>query len=90
MPQENSCWVDFDLMENVMVDVFKGIDVPEEDARTCATVLITADKRGIDSHGVNRLKPIYYDRLGKDLPAGWVIGKNGEPRTNVKPRQQNR
>ena len=56
-------WVDFDRLENFMVDVFKGIGVPEEDARICADVLITSDKRGIDSHGIGRLKPIYYDRI---------------------------
>jgi LDH2 family malate/lactate/ureidoglycolate dehydrogenase len=56
-------WVGFDTLENFMVDVFKGIGVPEEDARICADVLITSDKRGIDSHGVGRLKPIYYDRI---------------------------
>jgi LDH2 family malate/lactate/ureidoglycolate dehydrogenase len=48
-----------------MVDVFKGVGVPDEDARICARVLISADKRGIDSHGVGRLKPIYYDRIVK-------------------------
>ena len=56
-------WVPFDVMERFMVEVFKGIGVPDADARTCAEVLITADKLGIDSHGVNRLKPIYYDRI---------------------------
>lgn len=56
-------WVDFATMERFMVDVFKGLGVPEEDARICADVLITSDKKGIDSHGVNRLKPTYYDRL---------------------------
>jgi len=56
-------WVNFDTLENFMVDVFKGIGVPEEDARICADVLITSDKRGIDSHGIGRLKPIYYDRI---------------------------
>ncbi len=56
-------WVDFDSLENFMVDVFKGIGVPEEDARICADVLITSDKRGIDSHGIGRLKTIYYDRI---------------------------
>lgn len=58
-------WVPFDLLEAFMVDVFKGIGVPEEDARVCADVLISADKRGIDSHGVGRLKLIYYDRIVK-------------------------
>jgi L-2-hydroxycarboxylate dehydrogenase (NAD+) len=58
-------WVPFDLLEAFMVDVFKGVGVPEEDARVCADVLISADKRGIDSHGVGRMKPIYYDRIVK-------------------------
>ncbi len=59
-------WIDFETMEQFMVDVFKGIGVPEADAKTCAEVLITADKRGIDSHGIGRLKPIYYDRIIHD------------------------
>lgn len=58
-------WVPFDLLEAFMVDVFKGVGVPEDDARICADVLISADKRGIDSHGVGRLKTIYYDRIVK-------------------------
>lgn len=63
---ENPVWMDFDLLENFMADVFRGIGVPDADARICADVLITADKRGIDSHGVGRLKPIYYDRIVHD------------------------
>lgn len=61
--QNEVAWVDFNTMVNFMTDVFKGVGVPEEDAKICADVLITADKRGIDSHGANRLKPIYYDRI---------------------------
>lgn len=60
---ENVAWVPFDLLEAFMVDVFKGIGVPDADAKVCAEVLIGADKRGIDSHGVGRLKLIYYDRI---------------------------
>lgn len=37
--------------------------VPSEDAEICADVLHAADIRGIDSHGIGRLKPIYYDRV---------------------------
>jgi len=62
---EGHVWVPFDLLEAFMVDVFKGVGVPDDDARVCADVLIGADKRGIDSHGVGRLKPIYYDRIVK-------------------------
>ncbi len=60
-------WISFDTMERFMVDVFKGAGVPEEDARICAEVLITSDKRGIDSHGIGRLKPIYYDRIKEGI-----------------------
>jgi len=55
--------VDFNTLENFMIDTFKGVGVSEEDARICADVLITSDKRGIDSHGIGRLKTIYYDRI---------------------------
>jgi LDH2 family malate/lactate/ureidoglycolate dehydrogenase len=64
---EEHTWVPFDLLETFMVDVFKGIGVPEDDARVCAEVLIGADRRGIDSHGVGRLKLIYYDRILKGI-----------------------
>jgi L-2-hydroxycarboxylate dehydrogenase (NAD+) len=60
-------WVGFETMERFMVDVFRGLGVPEDDARVCAEVLIAADKGGIDSHGVNRLKPTYYDRIRAGL-----------------------
>ena len=60
---ENIVIVDFDLLKSFMIDVFKGIGVPADDAEVCAEVLITADKRGIHSHGVGRLKSIYYDRI---------------------------
>jgi len=56
-------WMDFDVLENFMVDALKGSGVPEADAKIAAEVLITSDKRGIDSHGIGRLKPIYIDRM---------------------------
>jgi len=42
---------------------FAAAGVPLEDAKTCAAVLIESDKRGIDSHGVGRFKPIYIDKI---------------------------
>ena len=56
-------WLDFDTLERFMVDGFKCAGLPDADARTCAEVLITSDKRGIDSHGIGRFKPIYIDRI---------------------------
>ena len=61
--KEGFVWVGFDILERFMVEVFIGLGVPREDAGICADVLITADKRGIDSHGIARLKTIYYDRI---------------------------
>ena len=55
--------VDWPKITNFVVDVFKAYGVPGEDARICADVLLEADKRGIESHGVNRFKPIYLDRI---------------------------
>jgi len=44
-----------DLFETV-VEVFEKLGVPKEDGKIIADVLISADRRGIDSHGVARLK----------------------------------
>jgi len=61
--EEKIYWVPFKDMEAFMKDVFVGLGVPEADAAICTDILITSDKRGIDSHGIGRLKPIYYDRI---------------------------
>lgn len=60
-------WIDFDKMYSFMKDVFIAAGVPEEDAAVCSDVLIAADKRGIDSHGIGRLKPIYIDRIKEGI-----------------------
>ena len=43
-------------------DVFMHFGVPEEDATLAADVLIMADLRGIDSHGIARLY-MYFELL---------------------------
>jgi LDH2 family malate/lactate/ureidoglycolate dehydrogenase len=50
-------------MEQFMAQAFEAVGVPKEDAKICADILIESDKRGIDSHGVGRFKPIYIDRI---------------------------
>lgn len=55
--------VDWSTITSFVTDVFMGVGVPAEDAAICADVLLASDKRGIESHGVNRLKPIYIDRI---------------------------
>ncbi|HZK22341.1 MAG TPA: Ldh family oxidoreductase [Oscillospiraceae bacterium] len=55
--------VDWKTLYSFVEDAFVGVGIPREDARICADVLLESDKRGIESHGVNRFKPIYIDRI---------------------------
>lgn len=55
--------VDWKTMTDFVVDAFVGYGVPREDAEICADVLLESDKRGIESHGCNRFKPVYLDRI---------------------------
>jgi len=55
-------YVHVKVIHQFMVDVFEALGTPPGDARICAEVLIASDLRGIESHGVGRLK-YYYDRI---------------------------
>ena len=55
--------VDWITITSFVTDTFIGYGIPDEDAKICADVLLESDKRGIESHGVNRFKPIYLDRI---------------------------
>ncbi len=64
---EKTYYESFERMESFMAQAFTAIGVPPEEAKTCAAVLIESDKRGIDSHGVGRFKPIYIDRINEGI-----------------------
>ena len=72
--EETRPYLDWKLVNDFMIDVFVAYGVPREDATICADVLLESDRRGIESHGCNRFKPIYLDRI-----------KNGTllPRTEI-------
>lgn len=61
--QETRPYVPWDMMNEFMIEVFKKEGVPQADAKVCADVLLESDRRGIESHGCNRFKPIYIDRI---------------------------
>ena len=63
MTAETRPYVSWDLMNSFLIDAFAGYGVPREDAAICADVLLESDRRGIESHGCNRFKPIYIDRI---------------------------
>jgi L-2-hydroxycarboxylate dehydrogenase (NAD+) len=56
-------WMDFEVLEDFMKQALLKSGIPEQDALVISDVLIESDKRGIDSHGIGRLKPIYIDRM---------------------------
>jgi LDH2 family malate/lactate/ureidoglycolate dehydrogenase len=60
-------YIAFDILESFMTKCLIKSGVPHDDAAIVADVLITADKLGIDSHGINRLKPIYIDRIADGI-----------------------
>ena len=63
MQEETRPYLPWDLVNDFLVDAFVGYGVPREDAIICADVLLESDRRGIESHGCNRFKPIYLDRF---------------------------
>jgi L-2-hydroxycarboxylate dehydrogenase (NAD+) len=63
----NQKFIAFRIIEEFIIKVMIKAGIPEEDSRIVADVLIQADKFGVDSHGVNRLKLIYLDRIKDDI-----------------------
>src|SRR5271155_101621 len=53
--------ISYQRLLSFTIDIFRKIGCPEKDAQTAAAALLSADLRGIDSHGVARL--IGYVRL---------------------------
>ena len=55
-------YVPAEVLQDFVQQVFEALGTPSDDARICAEVLIASDLRGIESHGVGRLKA-YYERI---------------------------
>ncbi len=62
MVEKAGCIVPANVLENFMRDIFIKLGVTPDNARVCAEILITSDLRGIESHGIQRMK-MYYDRI---------------------------
>ena len=60
MPKVN---LDWETAINFITDAFVGAGVPRDDAKIVTDVLLESDRRGIESHGCNRFKPVYIDRI---------------------------
>jgi len=64
---ENRPYVSWELIGDFMTSAFEKIGVPRDEAAICADVLMESDRRGIESHGCNRFKPIYIDRINAGI-----------------------
>jgi len=51
-------------IQQMLVDIFMGVNVPEKDAKIVAAALVDAERSGVESHGLTRLKA-YVDRVKK-------------------------
>ncbi len=59
--------LDWKTANDFITDAFVGVGVPREDAQICTDILLESDRRGIESHGCNRFKPIYIDRINAGI-----------------------
>ncbi len=55
-------YVPVEILLKFVEQAFASLGTPPEDARICAEVLVASDLRGIESHGVGRLK-VYCERI---------------------------
>jgi L-2-hydroxycarboxylate dehydrogenase (NAD+) len=60
-------------LSDFCVQVFRRVDVAEDDARIAADILVTADLRGVSSHGVAHLR-----RYVNGIQAGTIVARPSE------------
>ena len=63
--QDNTV-VPYEELFEIGCNALKRVDVPEEDARTTLKVLLCADLRGVETHGIQRLT-MYIPRIRQNL-----------------------
>ena len=59
--------LDWKTTHDFIKDAFIGVGVPADDAEIVTDVLLESDRRGIESHGCNRFKPVYIDRINAGI-----------------------
>jgi L-2-hydroxycarboxylate dehydrogenase (NAD+) len=64
---ESRPFITWKLIGDFMTAAFEKLGVPHEEALICADVLMESDRRGIESHGCNRFKSIYIDRINAGI-----------------------
>ena len=76
VPEDIAVYVDPDVMRSTVEDIFVALGMPKKHAEQSADVLLYADVRGIDTHGVSNMLRTYVERIhdGKiNLKPNWSI-----------------
>ena len=60
-------FIPFDILGKFLISLLDKAGIPGDDAEIIADVMLQADKLGFDSHGVNRVKSIYLDRIREGI-----------------------
>ena len=68
VPDEIAVRVEPEAMRALVEGIFLRLGAPDADASRSADALIYADVRGIDSHGVSNMMPVYVE----GMQAGWI------------------
>ena len=80
VPADIAVRVDADDVRETVEDIFRALGMPDEDAAQSADVLLYADLRGIDTHGVSNMLRVYVSgfREGRINPTPrWSIVRDG-------------
>ena len=59
LPEKDLVRVPEKTLRETVAKIFEKMDVPKEDCRLGADVLVTADRRGVESHGVSNMHRSY-------------------------------
>ena len=63
VPADEEVRVNPDAMRQTVHDIFTALGMSDEHARSSTDVLLYADTRGIDSHGVSNMLRVYVDGI---------------------------
>ena len=84
--EEDAVRVMADPLRETVTALFEKAGVPQDDARLAADVVIAADLRGVDSHGVSNMLKVYLDRYldGTQNPTpDWKIVRERSASANI-------
>ena len=86
VPDEISVKVEHRMLGSLVTTLFERVGVPREDAELASDVLLTADLRGVDSHGVSNMLRSYirgYRENTINPNPKWVIERESKATATV-------